>query len=356
MVQVISNLGSSTSSFSAATVVRPVFVSFGFAVFVVIAARYVVMPLTIRLNAKESQDREAYLNRSLTHQYGGLVVHTTILVGLMTAASYAGTSNLFAAYLAGASISWWDSDVPHLPVQAFDARSKRRQERIRELARSEGGDTAIGGDAHRLPTTDAAEKTAGSTEQGCGTFLNATVATSGRAVFDEFYSQPLQRILKPFLFASIGVSVPISKIFRSAIVWRGLIFTILMCIGKLVCGLWLIRIPGLPQKLPNIIRARKEEYVKGSAHKEQETSDRAKNGDGSKDNDPVRAAGGLATPPQEPELTSAPEPKTSTVAKVKKPLSLYPAAIIGLAMVARGEIGFLICALSESNGFFAPIV
>ena len=28
--------------------------------------------------------------------------------------AYAGTSNLFASYLAGVSISWWDTEVPHI--------------------------------------------------------------------------------------------------------------------------------------------------------------------------------------------------------------------------------------------------
>jgi hypothetical protein len=35
-----------------------------------------------------------------------------------------------------------------------------------------------------------------------------------------------------------------------------------------------------------------------------------------------------------------------------KPKSLYPASILSLAMVARGEIGYLIASLAESNGIF----
>lgn len=36
-----------------------------------------------------------------------------------------------------------------------------------------------------------------------------------------------------------------------------------------------------------------------------------------------------------------------------KPQSLYPASITGLAMIARGEIGFLISSLAESEGIFS---
>lgn len=35
------------------------------------------------------------------------------------------------------------------------------------------------------------------------------------------------------------------------------------------------------------------------------------------------------------------------------PKSLYPAAILGCAMTARGEIGFLISSIAESNKIFA---
>lgn len=35
------------------------------------------------------------------------------------------------------------------------------------------------------------------------------------------------------------------------------------------------------------------------------------------------------------------------------PRSIYPASILGCAMTARGEIGFLISSLAESNGIFA---
>lgn len=36
-----------------------------------------------------------------------------------------------------------------------------------------------------------------------------------------------------------------------------------------------------------------------------------------------------------------------------KPKSLYPPAILGLAMVSRGEIGYLIASLAESQGMFS---
>jgi hypothetical protein len=37
---------------------------------------------------------------------------------------------------------------------------------------------------------------------------------------------------------------------------------------------------------------------------------------------------------------------------INRPLSLYPAAVLGTAMTARGEIGFLIASLAETTGVF----
>ena len=39
--------------------------------------------------------------------------------------------------------------------------------------------------------------------------------------------------------------------------------------------------------------------------------------------------------------------------RLPRPKSLYPASILGCAMVARGEIGFLISAVAESRGIFS---
>jgi hypothetical protein len=71
-----------------------------------------------------------------------------------------------------------------------------------------------------------------------------------------------------------------------------------MALGKLSCGLWLLRLSTSPK---NASRVNKK---KGSPK-------------------------------------SFPRPK-----------SVYPASILGCAMIARGEIGFLISALAAANGIF----
>lgn len=75
--------------------------------------------------------------------------------------------------------------------------------------------------------------------------------------------------------------------FQGSIIWKGIVYALLMVIGKIACGLWIIRFP----KDPNIV------------------------------SDAIE--------------------------------TLYPASILGCAMIARGEIGFVISSIAESNGIYS---
>ncbi|KAI0755464.1 hypothetical protein BC629DRAFT_1684279 [Irpex lacteus] len=59
--------------------------------------------------------------------------------------------------------------------------------------------------------------------------------------FEKMYSRtvtPLQdHLLAPLFFASIGFSIPFRALWRPAILWRGVVYSILMCIAKLATGL-----------------------------------------------------------------------------------------------------------------------
>ena len=103
LVQVISNLGKpEDGGVSAATVIRPVFVSIAYAVPVP-----VVIFFKKRLPRKQSPKSLQYgrILSLITSQHGKLMLQTALLLGAITSASYAGTSVLFAAYLAGLLIA-----------------------------------------------------------------------------------------------------------------------------------------------------------------------------------------------------------------------------------------------------------
>jgi Kef-type K+ transport system membrane component KefB len=97
MVQVISNLGG--DSFSWVTVVRPIFVSVAFAAMTPLACLFIVKPVTIRLNQHRQIKPATKLNNLLRQTQTALGIHTLLLISLVAGATYAGTSNLFAAYI-----------------------------------------------------------------------------------------------------------------------------------------------------------------------------------------------------------------------------------------------------------------
>lgn len=152
--------------------------------------------------------------------------------------------------------------------------------------------------------------------------------------------------------ASIGFSIPISKMFSGAVVWRGVIYTVLMLLGKALCGLWLVRFSLDPlrdafagfcdataSRLRTVIR-----WLPLPGHKEEQPATTTAT--------TTTAAQGQPVPPQEPLRLSPTETENTKKKPPGKPLSLYPAGIMSFAMIARGEIGFLISSVAEANGIF----
>lgn len=181
MVQVISNLGGSASSFSATTVIRPVFVSLAFAVLIPLACHLIVKPTTIFLNKHREANPTGLVHKLLPLHQTTFAIHTAILFGFVTGGTYAGTSNLFTSYLAGACISWWDGEMSHLPVeksQCTDAGQDSRQS------------FAVMATNNASSESDRAES--------IRSFSSAHI--SGLAIYKRYYQQAVEKILKPLFF------------------------------------------------------------------------------------------------------------------------------------------------------------
>jgi len=95
MIQVVGNLGS--GGVDGEAIARPVGASLGL-LLVVVAGGWGV----------EKGCRERFTAGKCTGVGFVFLAHATLLIGLIAAASYAGTSVLFAAFLAGAVSTWWD--------------------------------------------------------------------------------------------------------------------------------------------------------------------------------------------------------------------------------------------------------
>ncbi|PSK41824.1 UBX domain-containing protein 2 [Elsinoe australis] len=350
MIQVIQNLSTATGGgFRATTVVRPVFVSIGLAIVVPALCKWAILPIR---RAVSGWVQGSKVEERLRTRETAFVSHTLLLIGLSVGAYYAGTSILFAAYLAGAMVSWWDS------VIASKAEPKSTIKGEAEEGKSPTGAAAQG------PTRTARRRSSTASARPSSP---AKLEMTGLAVYHHYYHPAINRILRPFFFASIGFSIPITQLFSGAIVWRGIVYTILMLLGKLVCGLWLVRfntslgISAAVKKLVpfagnNAPKTEKSTFATASpATPDPSNTATVTVPPSPAKNTPGSPSIGADNPSPANQSSPRPTPNSSRKRKptIPKPLSLYPSAILGSAMVARGEIGFLISSLAESQGVFA---
>ncbi|KAI1374393.1 Sodium/hydrogen exchanger [Hypoxylon crocopeplum] len=401
MVQIVSSLGAAGSGGGGDgevsvdvgnAVLRPVLVSLGFAAAVPLACRFMLrplMPLLRRLgNGNGDEANGAWwwrLRKLLNSKQTGLVVQTMLVVALTAGASYAGASVLLAAYLAGIVVSWW-ADAWHgdgsdtrersgNPQPASESPHEERNVSNRDESTTvnqipgggEGPATATAGDNSTISQTTTTPDSEQPQES----------RRAGTEIYEIYYSQAVTQILKPLFFASVGFSIPISDMFSGDVAWRGIIYSILMAVGKILCGLWLVRFPvsvsmsGLAAKLSSFVSSRyrvlfaRFRWQKSSPSPPKSEAKAAgvsqpgpvatdaielqENNMNREDQAVLGPSQGELQQPASPSNNHSRSPGTSTPAK---PLSLYPAAIVASAMVARGEIGFLISAVAESNGVF----
>ncbi|KAF3924051.1 hypothetical protein ABW21_db0207634 [Orbilia brochopaga] len=316
MVQVVASLGGG-GSVTAVSIARPVGASVGLVIAAVIVGQ---------IGKRFGRRIGCVLPEALAG--GGVVwlMQTVVLVAAVVTAGYAGASVLFGAFIAGTLVTWWDEHLMSLE----DAKPGR-------------------------------------------------VRVSGTTVYQRYYQSAVKSILIPFFFASIGFSVPIKRMFAGHIVWRGIVYSVLMLFAKLITGIWL-----LAAELPFRAAARsrnlwspKRTSSSGKGKKVQKSVqllkvDTTKDRPFNKDTPPPTPPGSphdqvpddiavataedaiIPAPPSEEPRISAQEPaKSQEQEKDNKPaISLYPALILGLAMVARGEISFLIASIASANAIF----
>lgn len=174
MVQIISNLGGDGSSFDAVTVIRPLFVSFGFAVGLFLICAFFIGPCLEKVVRTNSS-----LPRFTKTWHFAFLFHTVLLVGIVAGATYAGTSSLFAAYLSGVIATWLDE--------------KRADSQTPE---SDAQDTS--GSVHGPEQFVQSE----SSEQS---IVHGSDMPTGEKVYETYFKQPANRILIPLFFVSILV-------------------------------------------------------------------------------------------------------------------------------------------------------
>jgi hypothetical protein len=190
MVQIISNVGGANrrSSFDPVVVIRPILVAFGFALGLLLICRFVVAVVVRKFQAHEI--RVPGWMRSLNVAF---VVYMLYLIGLVAGAQYTGRSGLFAAYLAGASISWLDEMLatrekqPKTEIPANDQRRHRPG--------SIEMQTRLTRDANHTQRSHREAESTAHTESSMH-----SKRPTGELTFETFCKEPLKRILSPLFF------------------------------------------------------------------------------------------------------------------------------------------------------------
>ena len=259
---------SSSSTISWHTIARPILVSFAFA-FGTPAFAYLLCKITSKV--PPTWKKLIFSGRFQ------LFLIVSVLSGFVVGAKYAGTSELFGAYLSGAFLSY----VFQLPFQTPVSESQSR--------------------------------------------ITSPDALTPSETFTKYLLPLLHHIFSPIFFASIGSALPIrSLVFADGsrrVIWRGLVYSLLMILTKAVVGIWLLVWPDHHSGL-GWCGARKNSRTK----KPSNTSE-------NKGSTPSRHV-----VDEGQRISSAPVAGLSRA---------HSATLIGLSMVARGEIALIVVQLAR---------
>lgn len=190
MVQVISSLGRNPA-ISPSLIIRPVFVSLAFAISVPMFARFIALPLRKSFSNRDFVGKTRLIWRLTTPQQLACIVHTVILMGLVVGASYAGTSNLFAAYLAGASISWWNALDKPGHVEEPQATSPPIQRAFSDVS------------SQPKIRTSRSKQRAAARAISDNQQVPHCCDVSGKIIYEHYLSPVMERVLKPCFFVSL---------------------------------------------------------------------------------------------------------------------------------------------------------
>jgi Kef-type K+ transport system membrane component KefB len=191
MVQVITNLGGSNTSFDPITVIRPVFVSIGFGLGIFVLCSFCLKPIMKVLLTKENKT-PGFMK---TCQFAFLA-HTVILVGMVAGATYAGTSSLFAAYLSGVIVKCFDECSEEFKTQHSSARPDSLQSSTDRNQATSQEQYAQAGEER------PAERTSSSASAMIQANHDDHENPTGEMIYEKYYKGPVDRILIPFFFVS----------------------------------------------------------------------------------------------------------------------------------------------------------
>lgn len=305
---------------------RIIGVTIGVGVLVIPLIRYVIQPILIR----------SLTNRKwrtiISHPGTILGFMTVVFVGMIAATGYGGTSPLYGVYIGGLGLSYLDQEIKNHERMKDKEEACMQKEEEGSEGGGEGGSYRLG----ELPTYDRQRHLSSTASRHLSStasrHLHPLAAPTGLVLlpdrrsipeqeqdpesiisfgntFDRVIGPPLALLLLPLFFGSIGYSIPFLPLWKGKIIWKGIIYSLLMFASKLITGVWILIWPSPSLSEQPSLRPT--------------TPSRSRS----------RSSPSPSSPP-----APAPPTKLAPILRSRLP----PALLIGLAMVARGEIGLLI--------------
>lgn len=167
-----------------------------------------------------------------------LMLEALLFIGMVAAAGYAGTSPLYGAYIAGLSVAAVSS-VEHADDACCGTVAHNPQHPLRR-ARTYPG-TALSRSNAFASGSDFALNS-----RGCPASFFERQQDEERyqiraiEAFERYITPLLTYLLVPIFFGSIGYCIPFVPLWRGAVIWRGIVYAILMLFGKVLCGMWVL--------------------------------------------------------------------------------------------------------------------
>ncbi|GAA5891857.1 hypothetical protein JCM8208_002914 [Rhodotorula glutinis] len=177
-----------------------------------------------------------------------------------------------------------------------------------------------------------------------GAFLSALPSPTSSISFIacwELWLVPIQEhVLVPLFFASIGFSLPFLDLWTGARIWRGIVYAVLMTLGKVVAG--------APILVVDALRGRGTERHEQPRELER-VGELVGNGEGERGASTAAEKVGRSSPLDGTLESPAVDERARAERSSFFAETLPAAAFVGLALVARGEIGILVLQLAYSS-------
>jgi Kef-type K+ transport system membrane component KefB len=167
------------------------------------------------------------------------------------------------------------------------------------------------------------------------------------AVFRDYAGPVQDHVLAPLFFASIGYTIPFLSLFKSTLIWQGVVYSVFMCVGKVLVGfvvyLGLEPILSLTGRVVRGNRTLPTKQLNAGEH-DLNRIETEEGRTGRFEDAPPEVTSNGSSPRSEPNALPARPSLTERVTL---------GAALGTALVARGEIGILILQVAYSKSQLA---